>query len=231
MQKKLSIVIVGTIFASFMLSMFYSALSIRNLGIKNAEEKAQIIADLVQDGLSAHMLTGTMDQREFFLNKISQAKGVEALWVVRSDSVIKQFGKGFNNETVRDDIDDKTLKTGQVHQQSEESSHTAKLRISTPYIAKERSNPNCMECHNAKEGEVLGAISIVFDISEIRTNGILTSLSVFVLSLVIMTAVFLVINNSMKPLMELFDSITYVMNKAQEGDYSKRIRFSGSDKE
>ncbi len=231
MQKKLSIVIVGTIFASFMLSMFYSALSIRNLGIKNAEEKAQIIAELVQDGLSAHMLTGTMDQREFFLNKISQAKGVEALWVVRSDSVIKQFGKGFNNETVRDDIDDKTLKTGQVHQQSEESSHTAKLRISTPYIAKERSNPNCMECHNAKEGEVLGAISIVFDISEIRTNGILTSLSVFVLSLVIMTAVFLVINNSMKPLMELFDSITYVMNKAQEGDYSKRIRFSGSDKE
>lgn len=231
MQKKLSWIIVGTIFVSFMLLMIYAALSIRHLGIKNAEEKAQIIADLVQDGLSAHMLSGTMDQREFFLNKISSAKGVEALWIVRSDSVIRQFGKGFNNETIRDAIDEKTLQTGLVHKQNEESSHIAKMRITTPYIAKERGNPNCMQCHQAKEGEVLGAISIVFDISEIRTNGILTSLSIFISSIVIMIAVFMIINRSMKPLMELFNSITFVMNKAQGGDYSRRVRFSGSDKE
>ena len=231
MQKKLSLVIVGTIFISFMLLMVILAFSIRDLGIKNAEEKAQIIADLVQDGLSAHMLSGTMDQREFFLNKISTAKGVEALWVVRSESVIKQFGKGFNNEVVRDEIDDKTLKTGTVHKQNEESSHNAKLRISTPYIAKENGTPNCMQCHQAKEGEVLGAISIVFNINEVRTNGVITSLGILLLSIFIMLFIFFIINRSMKPLMELFDSITFVMNKAQEGDYSRRVRFSGSDKE
>ena len=231
MQKKLSLVIVGTIFISFMLLMVILAFSIRDLGIKNAEEKAQIIADLVQDGLSAHMLSGTMDQREFFLNKISTAKGVEALWVVRSESVIKQFGKGFNNEVVRDGIDEKTLQTGLVHKQNEESSHSAKLRISTPYIAKENGSPNCMQCHQAKEGEVLGAISIVFNINEVRTNGVITSLGILLLSIFIMLFIFFVINRSMKPLMELFDSITFVMNKAQEGDYSRRVRFSGSDKE
>lgn len=231
MQKKLSLVIVGTIFISFMLLMVILAFSIRDLGIKNAEEKAQIIADLVQDGLSAHMLSGTMDQREFFLNKISTAKGVEALWIVRSESVIKQFGKGFNNEIIRDEIDEKTLKTGSVHKQNEESSHNAKLRISTPYIAKENGSPNCMQCHQAKEGEVLGAISIVFNINEVRTNGVLTSLGILLLSIFIMLFIFYIINRSMKPLMELFDSITFVMNKAQEGDYSRRVRFSGSDKE
>lgn len=231
MQRKLSLVIVGTIFISFMLLMVILAFSIRDLGIKNAEEKAQIIADLVQDGLSAHMLSGTMDQREFFLNKISTAKGVEALWVVRSESVIKQFGKGFNNEVVRDGIDEKTLQTGTVHKQNEESSHNAKLRISTPYIAKENATPNCMQCHQAKEGEVLGAISIVFNINEVRTNGVITSLGILLLSIFIMLFIFFIINRSMKPLMELFDSITFVMNKAQEGDYSRRIRFSGSDKE
>lgn len=231
MQKKLSLVIVGTIFISFMILMIISALSIRNLGIKNAEEKAQIIADLVQDGLSAHMLSGTMDQREFFLNKISTAKGVQSLWVVRSESVIKQFGKGFNNEIARDSIDEATLKTGIVHKNNEESSHSARLRITTPYIAKEHGAPNCMQCHHAKEGEVLGAISIVFDIGEVRTNGILTSLGILLLSIFIMLFVFIIINRSMQPLMELFNSITFVMHKAQEGDYSKRIRFNGSDKE
>ena len=231
MQKKLSLVIVGTIFLSFMVLMIFSAFSIRNLGIKNAEEKAQIIADLVQDGLSAHMLTGTMDQREFFLKKISTAKGVEALWVVRSESVIKQFGKGLNNEIIRDAIDENTLKTGSVQKINEESSHSAKLRISTPYIAKENGSPNCMQCHNAKEGEVLGAISIVFNINDVRTNGILSSLAILGLSIVIMLFVFYVINRSMTPLMELFNSITFVMNQAQEGNYSRRVRFSGTDKE
>jgi len=231
MQKKLSWVIVGTIFISFMLLMVILAFSIRGLGIKNAEEKAQIIADLVQDGLSAHMLSGTMDQREFFLKKISTAKGVEALWVVRSESVIKQFGKGFNNEIARDKIDEITLNTGVVHKQNEESSHSAKLRITTPYVAKEHGSPNCMQCHHAQEGEVLGAISIVFDIGEVRTNGILTSLGILLLSIFIMLFIFIIINRSMQPLMELFNSITFVMNKAQEGDYSRRVRFSGHDKE
>ncbi|MDD3342418.1 MAG: hypothetical protein PHR87_02455 [Sulfurospirillaceae bacterium] len=231
MQKKLSLVIVGTIFISFMLLIVILAVSIRDLGIKNAEEKAKIIADLVQDGLTAHMLSGTMDQREFFLNKISTAKGVEALWVVRSTSVINQFGKGLNNEIARDAVDEKTLKTGQVQKLSEENSRIAKLRITTPYIAREHGSPNCMQCHNAKEGEVLGAISIIFDIREVRTNGIMTSLGILILSVLIMLFVLFVINRSMKPLMNLFDSINFVMNKAQEGNYSKRVRFEGKDKE
>ena len=231
MQKKLSLVIVGTIFISFMLLMVISALSIRHLGIKNAEEKAQIIANLVQDGLSAHMLSGTMDQREFFLKKISTAKGVEALWIVRSDSVINQFGKGFNNETARDNIDEEALKSGAVHKKSIENSSSAKLRVTTPYVAKEYGTPNCMQCHNAKEGEVLGAISIVFDISEVRTNGILNALIILGFSIVIMLLVFIIINRSMRPLMEIFHSITFVMKKAEEGEYIRRVRCSSTDKE
>ena len=231
MQKKLSLVIVGTIFLSFMVLTIFLSFSIRNLGMKNAEEKAQIIAELVQDGLTAHMLSGTMDQRAFFLNKISRAKGVQSLWIVRSESVINQFGKGFNNEIAHDAIDEETLKSGQIQKQVQESSHTAQLRINLPYVAKEHATLSCTQCHQAKEGEVLGAISIVFDIRDVRTSGILTSLGIFLLCLVMMAVIFFIINYSMKPLMELFNSITFVMNKAQEGEYSRRVRFSGTDKE
>ena len=231
MQKKLSLVIVGTIFISFMILMVISALSIRSIEIKNAEEKAQIISSLVEDGLSAHMLSGTMDKREFFLKKISASKGVEALWIFRSKSVEEQFGKGLNNELIRDKLDQKALTTGEVQKQITENMHSAKLRVTTPYIAKEQGTPNCMQCHHANEGDVLGAISIVFDISEVRTNGILTSLTILCISIVIMTLVFIIINHSMKPLMELFHSIKFVMKKAQEGEYIRRVRCSSDDKE
>lgn len=223
MQKKLSLVIVGTIFISFMLLLVIASISIRHFGIKSAEEKAGIISELVQDGLTAHMMSGTMDQREFFLKKIGTAKGVDALWVVRSESVVNQFGKGLNNETPRDVIDEQTLKSGLVYTKSEENSKSAKLRVTTPYTAKEHATPNCLSCHNAKEGEVLGVVSMVFDIQDSRTNGILTSLVILGFSIVIMILVLRIINHSMRPLIELFESINFVMNKAQSGDYSKRV--------
>ena len=71
MQKRLSLIILGTIFISFALLLVISVFSIRHFGMKNAEEKAEIIAELVQNGLTAHMMSNTMDQREFFLKKIA----------------------------------------------------------------------------------------------------------------------------------------------------------------
>lgn len=227
MQKRLSLVIIGTIFISFMLLLVISTVSMRNFGLKGAEEKAEVIAELVQDGLTAHMLSGTMDQREFFLKKIASTKGIESLWVVRSTSVIEQFGKGFNNETPRDEIDQQVLKTSTTYKKILESSQSAKLRVTAPYVAKEHSVPDCMKCHDAKEGEVLGLVSMVFDIEEMRTNGIITSLVVLGFSIVIMLLVFIIINRSMQPLMALFESINYVMNKAQMGDYTRRVRAQG----
>ena len=38
--------------------------------------------------------------------------------------------------------------------------------------------PNCLSCHNAQEGEVLGAISLKFDIREDRISNIVVLLYV-----------------------------------------------------
>jgi len=231
MQKKLLLIILGTIFVSFALLVTISLFSIRHFGIKNAEEKAEIIAELVQNGLTAHMLSNTMDQREFFLKKIATSKGVESLRIIRSPSVIAQYGEGFTNETSYDVIDEKVLKSGITYQEITESSHVAKLRVTAPYIAKEDGLPNCRSCHQAKEGEVSGAVSMVFDIEDVRINGIISTSTIFGFSLVVMVLVFLIINHSMKPILGLFGSIDFVMNKAKNGDYQRRIRLYGNSTE
>jgi len=231
MQKKLLVIIMGTIFVSFALLLIISSVSIRPFGVKSAEEKAEIIAELVQNGLTAHMLSGTMNQRDFFLKKIASSKGVESLWVVRSPSVAEQFGKGYTQENARDAIDETVLHSGKITREIHETPQSVKLRVTSPYIAKEHSIPNCMSCHNAKEGEVLGVVSMVFDVEDIRTNGIFTALVIFGFSVVIMGLIFWIIRRSMKPLMGLFGSIDFVMNKAQNGDYQRRIRLFGTEKE
>lgn len=231
MQKKLTFIIVGTIFVSFLALLIISTLSLRHFGMKSAEEKAETIAELVKDGLSVHMMNGMMDQREFFIKKIGNAKGIDSLWIVRSQSVVEQFGEGKLNESPRDIIDEQVLQSGLTYTKSIEKSDATKLRVTAPYIARENDTPNCLKCHNAKEGETLGAVSMVFDISDLRTSGIITSLVVLLFSILIMVLVIFIINRTMKPLMEVFNSIVFVMNKAQEGDYRRRVRDLGKSED
>ena len=62
----------------------------------------------------------------------------------------------------KDEIDLQVLNTGIEKIVIEESLYTANLRITIPYTASSLDRPNCLNCHNAKEGEVLGAISLSF---------------------------------------------------------------------
>lgn len=84
------------------------SLNFRDYSINSATQKAKLTATIVKDGLTAHMVNGIMDKREYFLHQISVNNDeVKSLWLARSNNVIKQYGKGFNDETVRDEIDKK----------------------------------------------------------------------------------------------------------------------------
>ena len=45
------------------------SLNLRDLSIKSSIEKAKMTAEIVEDGLTAHMVNGIMDKREYFLQK------------------------------------------------------------------------------------------------------------------------------------------------------------------
>ncbi len=224
MKRKLTFIILGSILVSYLLMIIFSAINIRNIGLKSAEDKAKITAELVKDGLTSHMVSGIMENRAYYLKKIENSPNIKSLWVTRSQSVKDQFGEGFSNETPRDAIDKDVILTAQTYKKVYETSNEASLRITIPYIATQHGEPNCMKCHDAKEGDVLGTISMVVDISETRFNGFVTSLIIFVVTIFIMIAVSFIINHYMKPVLKLFESITYVMGKAKDGDYSKRVQ-------
>lgn len=226
MQKKLLWIIGSTLLGVLLLLTCIVASSYYHLGVKSTEEKATTIAGLVQDGLTAHMLSNTMQQREFFLHKIGTTKGTEALWVIRGPLILEQHGQGSRLEAPRDSIDEKVLKEGVSFTQTEGYS---KLRVTLPYIAKERNNPNCLSCHvNAKEGDVLGAVSVVFDMQELRNTTLFIAGGLFIVSFLIVIMILWVIHHASKPYSELFHSIVFVMEKADKGDYQRRIRFSGT---
>ncbi|WP_024954416.1 GGDEF domain-containing protein [Sulfurospirillum arcachonense] len=230
MKKKLTLVILGSIFISYMILLIFTIVNMRTMGTKGAEEKAEIAAELIKTGLTSQMVNGTMQNRAYFLKKIEKLPNIESLWLTRSTDLEKQFGKGLNKERKKDSIETEVMNSGKIYKKFLENSTQAKLRVTMPYIASQVGNPNCMHCHDAKEGDVLGTVSMVIDISDIRSNGLSISLVIIVISTFMMLIVFYIINRSMNPLLSLFSSITSVMEEAKEGNYSKRVK-TVSDRE
>jgi diguanylate cyclase (GGDEF)-like protein len=198
-------------------------MNFRDYGLNSAEAKAKLTSEIVKSGLTAHMVNGMMDQRDYFLNKISDLENINELWIARGPSVIKQYGQGHNNEIPRDKIDKDVLKNGLAISDVTETPTRSLMRVTIPYIASAYGNPDCTSCHQAKEGEVLGVVSMVMDITEVRMSSFKTILFNMGLTLIVIILVFIVINRFIKPYVNIFYSIQNVMNNAYRGDYTARV--------
>ncbi len=202
------------------------ALNFRDYGYNNAIEKSKMTAEIVRDGLTAHMVNGIMDKREFFLANIANIKDVQKLWIVRSPNVVAQHGEGMENEHPRDAIDRKVLKEGVIVREISEDAQNAILRVTIPYIATAYGNPNCLSCHNAKEGDVLGAISMEFNINDIRQTGAMTIAKIFAINVIFIIIALWVTNHYFKPYMRLFENLQNGIKRARTGDFSFRFTTS-----
>ena len=147
-NRKILLIVTLMLIALTAATIINVGLNFRDYAYNNAIEKSKMTAEIVRDGLTAHMVNGIMDKRDFFLRNIAMAKDVESLWVVRSEKVTKQFGEGLNNENPRDEIDKRVLASGKEYREIIETTEEAKLRVTIPYIATAYSSPNCLECHD-----------------------------------------------------------------------------------
>ncbi|MBK3331882.1 methyl-accepting chemotaxis protein [Persephonella atlantica] len=206
-----------------------NAFSFRSYGVHNAERAGKIIAQLVRDGLTAHMLTGTMDKRDYFLNQIKKIEEVDQLWVVRGEPVVKQFGEGSKYEKPKDQLDINALKTGKIQKELVENVNSVKYRITIPYIAEDTGEINCMMCHAVSKGEVLGAVSVVMDISDIRSYALSTTKLILLGSAFVLFLSGFYMYRFVGKYVNTFERLKEAMSKAIRGDFSARIETTLKD--
>ena len=197
------------------------SLNFREYSVNSEIEKAKVAATMVKDGLTAHMVNGIMEKRDYFLNKISQNDNIKSLWVVRSEKVSEQYGPAKLNEAVRDEIDAEVLASGQIVKKITEKADNITLRITIPYKASgNRNSPDCLSCHNVQMDDTLGAISMEFDISDMRTAGLLTIAKILGMNLVFIVIVLLFLNYYVTPYTQLFSNLQEGIKKAYKGDFT-----------
>jgi len=220
-KAKLLIIVTLMLLALGIATIINISLNFRDYSLKSATQKATTTAAIVKDGLTAHMVNGIMDKRQFFLEQISSNNSeIKSLWLVRSPNVNKQFGPGFANETIRDTIDEDVLKSGKIIKKLQESADNITLRVSIPYKATTTGNPNCLSCHNVARDTTLGVISMEFDITSMRNTGLVTILKILGINLLFIGIVLLLINHYVTPYLRLFSSMQEGIQKAYRGDFT-----------
>ena len=221
----LVISIISIMFVFITADMIYN---FRKYGINAIDDKAQSVAKTIEHSLTSQMVSGVINDRELFLSQLKDIPNIDKIWLSRSEKVIDIYGKGFNNEMPRDEIDLNVLKTGETKKVINENIFSKSFyRITIPYKATSTGKIDCMSCHtNAKEGDTLGAISIEMSIDDSKQVGIKIATDTILIALVLMILITLLLNFIISPFLTLFESIKKVMNKAQKGDYSYRIKNS-----
>ncbi|QDF28145.1 GGDEF domain-containing protein [Halarcobacter anaerophilus] len=224
-NKKITLIIFSMVTLLTLIIVALVAIGSRQSGYDSAKKRAYLTADIVKNTLTSHMINGNMNQRDVFLNSLERLRELNELWVIRSPRVSEQFGNSnFANETPRDEIDKQVLETGKEKVVVNESIKKANLRITIPYTASSADKPNCLSCHNAKEGEVLGAISLTFDIQEDRMSSIAILLNIIAIVILFLIFILIFISKKIKPYTTSFDYITEVLKQVHEGNYTIRAK-------
>jgi methyl-accepting chemotaxis protein len=205
-------------------------LATRSIGLNQSIHEAKSIAEAVRIGLNTYMLTGTMDRRDNLIKDMKKINDdIKDIYVLRGESVIKQFGPPKNNEKPKDEIDKRVLREGKSYDSIMESLGNAEYRVTIPYIAKDYGTINCMNCHLVKEGEVLGAITIKFDISKFQIYGAFISLFGIVIFLFITVIgigyIYKFFNKYVDGLSKLRESMKF----ASIGDFTQKINIKLKD--
>lgn len=93
----------------------------RDIAVEQAQDLAHSMNEMTMAGLTGMMITGTVGQRDVFLDQIKELSAVRDLRVIRGPAVSKQFGPGNagDKNLSGDAVEQQALRDGKPHIQIE----------------------------------------------------------------------------------------------------------------
>ncbi|RFO97645.1 methyl-accepting chemotaxis protein [Rhodoferax lacus] len=166
----------------------------RKAALEQAQDFSLSMHDATMAGLTGMMVTGTVAQRDVFLDQVKQLGSIRDVRVLRGENVSKLFGPGnAKNEATPDAQETAVLQSGKEAIDVQSDASGEYLRAIRPVIALKNSlGKDCTSCHAVPEGTVLGAVSMKVSLDKVNAGladqrwksilaAILTSIPVLIL--------------------------------------------------
>ncbi len=82
-RKNIFTTMTGVMLVMFLAMIANITFNLREFGFSSAKIKAKLVAESVKNCLTAHMVNGMMENRDFYVNQTKKLNGVDDLWIVR----------------------------------------------------------------------------------------------------------------------------------------------------
>ncbi len=139
----------------------------QKLAEQTIESNIKLLADNYFDSINTLMITGTMSNREILTDKIRSQKNIEQAQIFRSDQVSKLYGPGNANEKAKAPRELAAMK-GIQSLFIETKDNKRVLTYINPIIASDNyKGTDCLGCHQAKVGDILGAVKVSYSLDEV----------------------------------------------------------------
>ncbi len=224
LKTKVSLILYTSLIVLFIIIAYNSIWDWRNASAQSAQSQARATVGIIQSGLNAHMVNGTMEQHEEFLQQISSLEGMKDLWIARSSKVSNQYGEGSSGQEARDGIDKSVLESGEEYIVSSGGIfEDSMVRYSYPYKAVNTKNIDCLGCHDVKAGDTLGVISVEMktnDLKELNFHNIVVAI---ILLVILFGLMIYVVQTKILIYFDRFEAIGTCVRQAGEGNFRARI--------
>ncbi len=206
----------------------------RQTAIEQAKGFSLSMHDATLAGLTGMMITGTIGQREIFLDQIKQLSVIRNLSVLRGEAVTKLFGPGNARDSQpRDAVEQRVLASGEEFSAVESDDRGEYLRVVRPAKAsKNYLGKDCIACHQVPEGTVLGAVSMKISLDQVNAavgaQRIKSLLAAIILSVPLLAFIYLFIRNVVtKPIDKMVSGLRAIAHG--ECDLTQRLEVHGHD--
>ncbi len=205
----------------------------RETAIRQAQDFAQSIHEMTMAGLTGMMITGTVGQREVFLDQIKQLSIIKDLHVARSEAVIKLYGPDTKSNRQLDAKEQQVMSTGTSYVSVERENGSSYLQVINPTKAsKSYLGKDCLVCHQTAEGTVLGIVSMRVSLDSVESEVAAFRLKIAGVALaalgVLLVLIYLITRHFVtSPLDELRKGLSDIARG--EGDLTRRLPVKGKD--
>jgi len=164
---KISLGLIVVMLSIVFTDMFLIVSNENDLALQLIEQQTKDTADSYFDGVNTMMVTGTMANKELLRQKVLSRPGIVEARIIRHDNVKKLYGQGSAENQVRDELDRQAL-AGKGVIELFDTDQGRVLTVINPLVASQNyRGTNCLGCHQAESGAVLGAVRISYSLQAI----------------------------------------------------------------
>jgi methyl-accepting chemotaxis protein len=177
------------------------------------------------------MLTGNREWKKDFLDDVQRSRGIESLRVIPAEGVRRQYGIEQSEGSRSDALDRSVLAEGRSYSGLETVNGSVKYRAVFPTLATgAATGKDCLACHQAREGDVLGVVSVQIGLDELARSSSNFRLQVLLAAAAIgipllFASYYFFRRTVSRPLSRMVSQLQYVA----EGDLTRRLVVESGD--